>query len=210
MNNSENLREAYQSRFDEVLSVLAKRLRDIVWDVVKEYPRIDRVSARSKDVESFLSKALILEDGKSKYSEPLNQIQDQLAVRIVASYSSDIEPINDLINSYFASVEEKRIIPDSENEFGYEGLHHILFIPEDLFTPDINRRNCPEFFELQVKTLFQHAWAEANHDLAYKPSSELDKIHKRKVAFTAAQAWGADLIFNELAQDLIKADATYR
>lgn len=207
MSNSEKLREAYQTRFDEVLSVLAQRLREFVWDVSKEYPRIDRVSARAKDVERFLSKALIVEDGKSKYSEPLNQIQDQLAVRIVIFYTSDIDPINELINAYFASVEEKRIIPDAENEFGYEGLHHILFIPEDLFTPDIDRENCPEFFELQVKTLFQHAWAEANHDLAYKPSSDLDKIQKRKVAFTAAQAWGADLIFNELAQDLIKADA---
>lgn len=207
MSNSEKLREAYQTRFDEVLSVLAQRLREFVWDVSKEYPRIDRVSARAKDVEGFLSKALIVEDGKSKYSEPLNQIQDQLAVRIVIFYTSDIDPINELINAYFASVEEKRIIPDAENEFGYEGLHHILFIPEDLFTPDIDRENCPEFFELQVKTLFQHAWAEANHDLAYKPSSDLDKIQKRKVAFTAAQAWGADLIFNELAQDLIKADA---
>lgn len=59
----------------------------------------------------------------------------------------------------------------------------------------------PEFFELQIKTLFQHAWSEAEHDLAYKPElGELDEVELRKLAFTAAQAWGADEIFEDLFQ----------
>ena len=55
------------------------------------------------------------------------------------------------------------------------------------------------FFELQIKTLFQNAWSEANHDLGYKPERELSKDEKRKIAFTSAQAWGADMIFDELS-----------
>ena len=207
MTKHDDLRMLYQQRFERVLSVLAPKLRDFIWDIVKEYPRIDRVSARAKDVNRFLSKARTLQDGKLKYSDPLNEIQDQLAARIVTFYNCDIEPMNEIINTYFASVEEKRIVPDSENEFGYEGLHHILFIPEDILTPEIDRANCPAFFELQVKTLFQHAWAEANHDLAYKPFHKLRDIQKRQIAFTAAQAWGADHIFNELFQDLSERDA---
>jgi ppGpp synthetase/RelA/SpoT-type nucleotidyltranferase len=61
---------------------------------------------------------------------------------------------------------------------------------------------CPTFFELQIKTLFQHAWGEADHDLIYKPSGALTSDQRRRVAFTAAQAWGADRIFEELAQEL--------
>jgi hypothetical protein len=48
----------------------------------------------------------------------------------------------------------------------------------------------PEFFELQIMTLFQHAWSEANHDIGYKPGSvRLDLGAERRLAFTSAQAW---------------------
>jgi len=53
-----------------------------------------------------------------------------------------------------------------------------------------------------VKTLFQHAWSEAEHDLGYKPSGKLTSDQKRRLAFTAAQASGADLIFDEMFQEL--------
>jgi putative GTP pyrophosphokinase len=52
-----------------------------------------------------------------------------------------------------------------------------------------------------VKTLFQHAWSEADHDVGYKPGSiPLTPEEKRKLAYTSAQAWGADQIFDELFQ----------
>jgi putative GTP pyrophosphokinase len=50
-----------------------------------------------------------------------------------------------------------------------------------------------------VKTLFQHAWSEAEHDLGYKRgSTPFSAEGKRKIAYTSAQAWGADHIFDEL------------
>jgi len=54
-----------------------------------------------------------------------------------------------------------------------------------------------------VKTLFQHAWSEAGHDLAYKPATPLSSLQKRQLAFTAAQAWGADQIFDALSRELL-------
>ena len=64
----------------------------------------------------------------------------------------------------------------------------------------------PEFFELQIKTLFQHAWSETHHDLGYKTRRKLTSDERRQIAFTAAQAWGADKIFDELAQTLVIND----
>ncbi|MHA1279982.1 MAG: GTP pyrophosphokinase, partial [Candidatus Helarchaeota archaeon] len=58
--------------------------------------------------------------------------------------------------------------------------------------------------ELQIKTVYQHAWAAANHDLGYKSEKDLPKDQRRKIAFTAAQSWGADQIFRELAKDIHK------
>ena len=75
----------------------------------------------------------------------------------------------------------------------------MLLIPSDVLDDSVDRSEAPDFFELQVKTLFQHAWSEANHDLGYKPGSvPLDADAKRRLAFTSAQAWGADRIFDEL------------
>jgi putative GTP pyrophosphokinase len=202
----DDLRKAYALRYDQCLVKLRPKLEDHIWEVVREYPRVDRVVARAKDIERFMTKAAKQENGQAKYSDPLNQIQDQLAARIVTFYLSDAEAINGLIGDYYRSVEHKRIVPDSENEFGYEGWHHILFIPADLLTPDIPSESCPDFFELQVNTLFQHAWAEANHDLGYKPPSELASKERRMIAFTAAQAWGADTLFDQLGTRLLRGN----
>jgi ppGpp synthetase/RelA/SpoT-type nucleotidyltranferase len=104
------------------------------------------------------------------------------------------------IKKYFRYIESRQIVPDSEREFGYEGRHFILFIPRDVFDDTVREDESISFFELQIKTLFQHAWSEAEHDLGYKPTGELSSDQKRRLAFTAAQAWGADQIFDELHQ----------
>jgi len=78
--------------------------------------------------------------------------------------------------------------------------------PDDV-TPDDGVDTYPEFFELQIKTLFQHAWSEADHDLGYKSDRELSREEKRQVAFTAAQSWGADKIFCSLAEKLVLGDS---
>ena len=72
-----------------------------------------------------------------------------------------------------------------------------MFIPEAIL-PVGPSGSFPKFFELQIRTLFQHAWAEAEHDVGYKPTQPLKLEERRKIAFTAAQAWGADTIFQEL------------
>ena len=94
-------------------------------------------------------------------------------------------------------------MPESEREFGYEGRHFILFVPEDLIDDTVSREESVELFELQIKTLFQHAWSEAEHDLGYKSSVKLTSDQNRRLAFTAAQAWGADRIFDEMFRQIM-------
>lgn len=204
MTPEDKLRPLYERRYNNVLVPLESMLEKHIKDRINGYLRLDRISVRAKSVSRFLAKAQKTKNGNLIYNDPLNEIQDQIGARIVTFYLLDIEPINRIVHGYYAPIEERTIIPESENEFGYEGKHCILFIPRELISPGLPKEDCPHFFELQIKTLFEHAWAEANHDLAYKPQSELTKEQKRKVAFTAAQAWGADLIFDELAKDLLQ------
>ena len=196
------LESQYRLRHERVLVPLSGRLEAYIRDVVKDYPRLDRVSARAKAVDRFLQKARREENGARKYSDPLNQIQDQLGARIVTFYLSDVARISARIEEFFGPIEIKKVVPDSPSEFGYESKHYILFIPKDVM-PAPDEEDCPTFFELQIKTLFQHAWGEADHDLAYKSPVALTPDQRRRVAFTAAQAWGADRMFEELAQELL-------
>jgi putative GTP pyrophosphokinase len=204
MVNREDLKESYSLRYNRFLQPLEKGLQEYVAGLVADYPRVDRVTARAKSLDSFVKKAQRKESGCFKYSDPLNQIQDQLGARIVVFYLSDVDNMSALVKGYFRSIEERRIVPDSPDRFGYEGKHFILFIPDDVLDEESARStHFFPFFELQINTLFQHSWGEAAHGLSYKPPAKLTTLQQRQVAFTGAQAWGADMIFNQLAKELL-------
>ncbi|MDO5767207.1 MAG: hypothetical protein Q4P83_06315, partial [Spirochaetales bacterium] len=68
------------------------------------------------------------------------------------------------------------------------------------------KENIPVVFELQIKTLFQYAWSECEHDLNYKhiEGGELGKEEQRLLALSSAQSWGSDKIFDELLTKIQK------
>lgn len=194
-----------------ILKRLAKSLHLYIEDLLSGHARIDRISARAKDIERFTKKAYTRIDGSFKYAHPLSQIQDQIGARIIVFYKSDVDIVDGLIRRYFTTVEYRTVVPDSETEFSYFGRHLILVIPSDIIDDDMDRDSIPDFFELQIKTLFQHAWSEAHHDLGYKPGEKpLTSEQKRLVAFTSAQAWGADHMFNQLFQELSSKSAAHQ
>ena len=196
-----SLEAQYTDRHQHALVPTAEALRRHITDLLKDKPRIDRVTARAKDPSSFLKKAGTLVKGKPKYKEPLSQIQDQIGARIITFFKSDVDRIDTIVRSFFKPIEFRDRVPESEWEFGYFGRHYVLIVPTDVKDDSIDNGKMPDFFELQVKTLFQHAWSEADHDVGYKPGSKpLTPEDQRKLAYTSAQAWGADQIFDELFQ----------
>lgn len=197
-----NLEQQYRNRFDKFLLPMADRLEAHLRESLSGTPRIDRISVRAKAIDRFIQKAGKNDGTVPKYSDPLSQIQDQLAARIVTFYASDVPRISVEVRKYFRPIENKVLVPETEREFGYVGEHFILLIPSDIRVVLEKDADVPDFFELQIKTLFQHAWAEAEHDIGYKPGNDLTQLHRRKMAFTAAQAWGADHIFDELFKEL--------
>lgn len=196
------IKDEYKCRWDKYLKPIAQRIEDRLKDELKDVPRIDRVSARAKDPDRFINKSLKSENGNPKYEDPFVQIQDQIGARVIVFYREDITLVEKEVEAYYRHIEKKELIPESESEFGYVGKHYVLRIPEDVIENDDEKSMIPQFFELQIKTLFQHAWSEANHDLGYKPETTLTIHQKRKLAFTAAQAWGADQMFSDLLAEV--------
>lgn len=189
---------------DRYLKTIAEELEAHISALLSEanIPRVDRIAARAKDVDSFVRKAEKTEkDGSKKYLNPFLEIQDQIGARITVFYQSDVDTVTDLlVSKYFSAIEHDDKIPDTDWEFGYFGRHFILTIPSDVLPEGYEQvADLPQFFELQIKTLFQHAWSEANHDLGYKAKDgDEPKQMRRRLGFASAQAWGADQIFEEL------------
>lgn len=199
----EELLAEYTLRHDALLKPLVARLTAHLQDNLHGVERIDRVTARAKSPQRFVAKAHKAQsDGGAKYEHPFEQIQDLVGARVVVFYKQDVDVVTQAILKYYQPIEERELIPERESEFGYFGKHLILTLPEDLFEDDADRQRMPVFFELQIKTLFQHAWSEAGHDMAYKPATNLSPLQKRLIALTSAQAWGADQQFAQLHSEL--------
>jgi GTP pyrophosphokinase len=198
-----DLMSEYVTRYQNVLVPAAAELQRMLETHVHGLPRIDRVSVRAKSPDRFMRKAQKTEkDGSPKYKDPLGEIQDQIGARVIVFYTDDVDPVSKRVLKYFRHIEEAKIEPESEVEFGYFGRHYILAFPPDVVPSGVPLASAPSVFELQVRTLFQHAWSEAEHDLGYKPDKPLSADQKRRFAFTAAQAWGADHIFQVLYYEL--------
>lgn len=157
----------YDKRF-KVLELTAKRIESEIASVLKGIKRVDGITSRAKSVESFIEKAGRIENNSPKYSYPLEEILDQIGVRVIVLYLTDAEIVTGKLLKHFTEIENMKKEETDPARFGYESRHCICVIP-----PDIRlENNCSiKFFELQVCTVFQHAWAAANHDLGYKANS---------------------------------------
>lgn len=198
--------DEYTERHPALVEIAAK-LKSHLRGILSGLERIDTISARAKDPDRYFKKAVKIDDkGNRKYQNPKFEIQDQIGARLTVFYISDVERMRLEVVKYFRFIEQTPKAPESDSEFGYFGLHFILALPEDVIDENLGEGVAPDFFELQIKTLFQHAWSEAHHDLGYKSMRQLTPEERRKMAFTAAQSWGADTIFEELSQALVIND----
>lgn len=196
-----SLQDEYQDRFEQ-LKLIAKDIEDTLVEICEELAHIDRVSVRVKSVDSFVDKAeRQAADGTKKYQNPLAEIQDQIGARIIVKYNSDRDTVATKVLDELSEIEDLVKDDPDPGRFGYQARHLVLFIPTHIF----NKHKSPiRFFELQISTLFQHAWAEANHDLGYKWDTPLSPDEVRWLSWTASQAWGADRIFDDLMQSRSK------
>ncbi len=193
----------YRQRYEAFLVKIAQNLQKLMAGYLEGVSHIDRVIARAKDPERFGEKARRKrEDGSPKYNKPLTEIQDQLGARVIVFYLDDVSIVTEVVTRYFQPIEQRELVPESDWEFGYFGKHFVLPLPGDVVPRDVDPGKVPRFFELQIKTLFQHAWSEDEHDLGYKARKPLSTDQLRRLAYTAAQAWGADRVFNELWDEL--------
>src|SRR5688572_16732280 len=102
--NADEIERAYKKRLP-ILTKVRDRIDSIINEMLKDVPRIDRISTRVKETKKFVSKALKTDkNGNRKYEYPLEDIQDQIGCRIVVLYMSDVGPVAELILKEFREI----------------------------------------------------------------------------------------------------------
>lgn len=158
------------------------------------------VTTRAKTIDSFSEKC-----DRKGYAKPIEEITDLAGIRIITFIEEDAVRAGNLITETFNIHKEKCLDKSTElkvDQFGYRSFHYICDLGE-------NRVKLPEFkgyadlfFEVQVRTVLQHAWAEIEHDRNYKLAGVLPAALQRRLYLIAGMLEIADREFNSVAAEL--------
>lgn len=128
------------------------------------------VQWRVKDNESLRTKLQrTSEDGAPKYQNGLNDVDDMIGLRIITYLQGDVDRATEALGGSFDVLEyvDKTAQQKAKGQFGYSGQHMVLQISESGPPPGCSDHR-GQRFEVQFRTILQHAWAEFEHDVRYK------------------------------------------
>ncbi len=158
------------------------------------------VTSRTKSRESFIEKV-----ARKGYRYPGKEVTDLSGVRVITHIESNMERICNLIKSSLNVHKDKSVDKTDELGFdrvGYRSVHFVCDLGED-------RVRLPEFsrfkdmvFEIQVRTMLQHAWAEMQHDRDYKFSGVLPNHLRRRLYCVAGTLELVDREFVNLVREI--------
>lgn len=190
------MRPSYKNLANKVESII----REVLTNSGASYYTI---TSRAKDIESFTIKA-----SKEKYKNPQQEIKDLAGIRIITYVKSEVNNCCELIKPLFEidhlhSVDKTKEL--GNDKVGYRSIHYVAKLTED-------RLSLPEYqifkdleFEIQVRTILEHAWADISHDRNYKFNGVLppDNDIERRFSLAAATLELVDREFDNLAREIV-------
>ncbi|MFM2658893.1 hypothetical protein AAFX15_01585 [Vibrio chagasii] len=181
-----------------------KRLSDKVESILIEVFEANDLSyhmitSRAKDIESARKKA-----AEDKYKQPAD-IQDYAGIRVITYVEEEVEAVTRVIENLF-DIDSENSSNKSEalgtDKVGYKSVHYIAKLKDDRLNLPEFRQYQDKYFEIQVRTILQHAWAEIEHDRNYKFSGKLDSGLTRRFKLLAGVLELADREFNAISSEI--------
>jgi putative GTP pyrophosphokinase len=158
------------------------------------------VTGRAKTVESVVEKV-----ERKGYTDIARQMTDLCGIRVITYMDRDVEKVCDIIRDNFHPHDDKSLDKSSElevDQVGYRSMHFICDLGAERVKLAENSRYKDLVFEVQVRSVLQHAWAEIEHDRSYKFSGELPSHLKRRLHLIAGTLELLDREFNGIANEL--------
>ena len=178
MTNLQQLHQRYQefcTRYPNAAADFLGAIEDVLSDAGLTY---DHVTARVKEWRSLRSKSRKRRpDGMLMYPHPWQDIHDLIGVRVTTYHSTEIPRIIEALTEVF---EVRRSVDKTaqtrvSGSFGYGSHHLILRVPPARVAPVLQAYAGREF-EVQIRTVLQHAWAEFEHNIRYKRRGNTGKL----------------------------------
>jgi ppGpp synthetase/RelA/SpoT-type nucleotidyltranferase len=144
------------------------------------------VTGRTKSVVSFAATAMREVDGEPAYADPLEEITDQIGLRVITYLGDDVRAAVDLLSDQFDVLDDRDLGQETaeRGHWGYAS-RHLLITPTS--TPEPPHENLAGLrASVQVRTVLQHAWAEFEHDIRYKGTVPLEHSADLDRRFTLA------------------------
>ena len=144
------------------------------------------VTGRTKSVASFAAKANRVSGGGPLYPDPLEQITDQIGVRVITYVHSDVAAVAELLADELTVLDDRDLGEETarSGRFGYASRHLLVRVPDDEQAG--HEELAGERASVQVRTVLQHAWAEFEHDIRYKGNVPEDAAADLDRRFTLA------------------------
>jgi putative GTP pyrophosphokinase len=140
----------------------------------------------------------------------LNSVTDLLGIRVVTYYQDKIEDVAALINDQFdvdwENTVDKRAALDADR-FGYLSMHYIAKLRPDRIALAEYKKYSGIKFEIQIRSILQHAWAEMEHDLGYKSEAAIPREFRRRLSRLAGILELADDEFVGIREEMGKYQA---
>jgi putative GTP pyrophosphokinase len=158
------------------------------------------ITARTKSHASAVEKFR-----RKSYRDIRQQMTDLSGVRVITYRNSQVQQVSRIIYNSF-SVDHRNSLDRSQilgnDKVGYRSVHFVC-------TLGWMRHNIVEYkdicelpFEIQIRTVLQHAWAELTHDRSYKFSGALPAQIQRKLNLHSGALEIVDNAFDEISQDI--------
>ena len=186
-----------------IYEALAKKVESVIREILKlEGIDFYNVSGRAKTIESYEKKA-----SREKYKNPRSEIFDMAGVRIITYTNSDAKHVRKILEEAFKFHPEHTIDKGKElgiDRMGYQSVHCVGTFKDDRLKLPENRIFKGIYFEIQIRTILQHAWAEFEHDRNYKFSGVLPQDIRRRLSTIAGSLELADREFDNILKDIDK------
>ncbi|OPX59309.1 MAG: hypothetical protein A4E25_01235 [Methanobacterium sp. PtaB.Bin024] len=198
---------AQYNKMHPFYSLYAEKLSEILLKAVKKHAPDSIVQTRSKSISSFAEKILRKKD---ESNDPINQFTDLCGGRVIVHTQQEVQAISDFIEENF-EIDWENSVDVSQRlkptEFGYRSIHYIVLFKDVVsskkaFGVDIPDELLDLKAEIQVRTFFEHAWADFSHLMLYKKSYPAPEKWRRQLAALAALLEESDNLTSRIENGL--------
>ncbi len=165
----------------ETYELAAEQARQLITEILENVPALVHViSGRCKD-----SSSLWLKLCEKSYWQPARQVTDITGVRVITYYRDEANLVVKALTNSLEVNPTKSTNKREELEaveFGYTSVHLIVRTKGSWSTSPRYWALRQRWFEIQIRSILEHAWAEIEHEVVYKSGINFPAIIKRRFA----------------------------